>query len=109
MSDVVVESTDSVSDNPAISHEEYLELVAMRQAVLELKAQKADVLEFVTVAQQYAAQLQGANERLNVLNESLNENTSALQQRMREIVGPHNVEGEFTISDSEPHYIIPNE
>lgn len=108
MSDVVVQSSDDVSDNPAISHEEYLELVAMRQAVLELKAQKSDVLEFVTVAQQYASQLQGANERLNLLNESLNENTTALQERMKEIVGPYNVQGEFTIADTEPHYIIPN-
>lgn len=108
MSDVVAESS-SVTDNPTISHEEYLELVAMRQAVLELKAQKSDVLEFVTVAQQYASQLQGANERLNLLNEALNENTTALQQRMREIVEPHNISGEFTITDTEPHYIVPNE
>ena len=64
--EVVVDALES-ADAPAISHEEYLELVAMRQSVLELKAQKADVLEFVNVAQQYAAQLQGAQERLNLL------------------------------------------
>jgi DNA anti-recombination protein RmuC len=103
----VVEVAAESVENPAVSHEEYLELVAMRQSVLELKAQKADILEFVNVAQQYAQQLQGAQERLNLLNEALNENTTALQDRMKEIIAPHNVQGEFTISDSEPHTIMP--
>ena len=104
---VVTEDVES-TDRPTITHEEYLELVAMRQSVLELKAQKADVLEFVNVAQQYAAQLQGAQERLNLLNEALNENTTALQDRMKEIIAPFNVQGEFTISDTEPHVIMPS-
>lgn len=104
----VVSGGDSVQDNPTVSHEEYLELVAMRQSILELKAQKSDVLEFVTVAQQYAAQLQAAQERLSLLNEALTENTSALQERMKEIVEPLNISGEFTIADTEPHYVIPN-
>jgi hypothetical protein len=106
------ESTDVTAvvseEQAAISHDEYLELVSMRQSILELKAQKSDVLEFVNVAQQYAAQLQQAQERLNVLNDALNENTSALQDRMKEIVEPLGVSGEFTIADSEPHYIIAN-
>jgi two-component sensor histidine kinase len=104
--------SDSVTtvdeDVPVISHEEYLELVSMRQSVLELKAQKADVLEFVTVAQQYVSQLQAAQERLNMLNEALTENTTALQDRMKEIVEPFNIQGEFTISDTEPHQILVN-
>lgn len=94
-------------EQPAISHDEYLELVSMRQSLLELKAQKADVLEFVNVAQQYAAQLQQAQERLNLLNESLNENTVALQERMKELIEPMGVSGEFSINDTEPHYIVP--
>ena len=106
------ESTDVSAvvseDQPAISHDEYLELVSMRQSLLELKAQKSDVLEFVNVAQQYAAQLQQAQERLNVLNDALNENTTALQDRMKEIVEPLGVSGEFTITDTEPHYIVAN-
>jgi hypothetical protein len=106
------ESTDVTAvvseDQPAISHDEYLELVSMRQSILELKAQKSDVLEFVNVAQQYAAQLQQAQERLNVLNDALNENTTALQDRMKEIVEPLGVSGEFTITDTEPHYIVAN-
>ena len=106
------ESTDVTAvvseEQPAISHDEYLELVSMRQSILELKAQKSDVLEFVNVAQQYAAQLQQAQERLNVLNDALNENTTALQDRMKEIVEPLGVSGEFTIADSEPHYIVAN-
>ena len=111
--DETVEVTDGVladgeSDRPTVSHDEYLELVSMRQTVLELKAQKADVLEFVNVAQQYAAQLQQAQERLNVLNDALNENTTALQDRMKEIVEPLGVSGEFTITDTEPHYIVAN-
>jgi ABC-type transporter Mla subunit MlaD len=80
----------------------------MRQSILELKAQKSDVLEFVNVAQQYAAQLQQAQERLNVLNDALNENTTSLQDRMKEIVEPLGVSGEFTITDTEPHYIVAN-
>jgi hypothetical protein len=96
-------------DQPTVSHEEYLELVSMRQSILELKAQKADVLEFVTVAQQYASQLQQAQERLNVINEAVNENTNALQERMKEIIEPLGVSGEFSISDTEPHYILPAE
>jgi FtsZ-binding cell division protein ZapB len=76
--------------------------------LLELKAQKADVLEFVNVAQQYASQLQQAQQQLNALNEALNENSSALQERMREIVTPLGIAGEFTIVDSEPHFIVPN-
>ncbi len=106
------ESTDVTAvvseEQPAISHDEYLELVSMRQSILELKAQKSDVLEFVNVAQQYAAQLQQAQERLNVLNDALNENTTALQDRMKEIVEPLGVSGEFTITDTEPHYIVAN-
>ena len=106
------ESTDVSAvvseEQPAISHDEYLELVSMRQSILELKAQKSDVLEFVNVAQQYAAQLQQAQERLSVLNDALNENTTALQDRMKEIVEPLGVSGEFTITDTEPHYIVAN-
>ena len=104
------ESTDVTAvvseEQPSISHDEYLELVSMRQSILELKAQKSDVLEFVNVAQQYAAQLQQAQERLNVLNDALNENTVSLQERMKEIVEPLGVSGEFTITDTEPHYIV---
>ncbi len=106
------ESTDVTAvvseEQPAISHDEYLELVSMRQSLLELKAQKSDVLEFVNVAQQYASQLQQAQQQLNALNEALNENSSALQERMREIVTPLGIAGEFTIVDTEPHYIVPN-
>ena len=96
-------------DQPTVSHEEYLELVSMRQSILELKAQKADVLEFVNVAQQYASQLQQAQERLNVINEAVSENTNALQERMKEIIEPLGVSGEFSISDTEPHFILPAE
>ncbi len=103
--DTVVEVSE---EQPAITHDEYLELVSMRQSLLELKAQKADVLEFVNVAQQYASQLQQAQQQLNALNEALNENSSALQERMREIVTPLGITGEFTIVDSEPHFIVPN-
>lgn len=106
------ESTDVTAvvseEQPAISHEEYLELVSLRQSILELKAQKSDVLEFVNVAQQYASQLQQAQQQLATLNEALNENTSALQGRMKEIVEPLGVSGEFTITDTDPHFIIPN-
>jgi hypothetical protein len=76
--------------------------------LLELKAQKSDVLEFVNVAQQYAAQLQQAQQQLNAINEALNENGTALQDRMKEIVEPLGVSGEFTITDTEPHFIVPN-
>ena len=106
------ESTDVTAvvseEQPAITHEEYLELVSMRQSLLELKAQKADVLEFVNVAQQYAAQLQQAQQQLTALNEALNENSVALQDRMKEIVSPLGIAGEFTITDTEPHYIVSN-
>jgi hypothetical protein len=106
MSDVTtVDVVDA--DAPAISHDEYLELVTMRQSILELKAQKSDVLEFVNVAQQYASQLQGANERLSLINDAITENSEALQDRMKEIVEPFSVSGEFSISDTEPHYIVP--
>jgi hypothetical protein len=80
----------------------------MRQSLLELKAQKSDVLEFVNVAQQYAAQLQQAQQQLNAINEALTENGTALQDRMKEIVEPLGVSGEFTITDTEPHFIVPN-
>jgi hypothetical protein len=107
--DESTEVTAVVSEEqPAISHDEYLELVSMRQSILELKAQKSDVLEFVNVAQQYAAQLQQAQERLNVINEALNENNTSLQDRMKQIVEPLGVSGEFTITDTEPHYIVAN-
>jgi hypothetical protein len=104
----VVEEVAVDTESPAISHEEYLELVAMRQSVLELKAQKSDVLEFLNVAQQYVSQFQGAQERLNLLNDALNENTTALQDRMKEIIAPYNITGEFTIADTEPHMILAN-
>ena len=109
MDENAVDSEVEVSEEqPSITHEEYLELVSMRQSLLELKAQKSDVLEFVNVAQQYAAQLQQAQQQLNAINEALNENTSALQERMKEIVTPLGVSGEFTITDTEPHFIVPN-
>ena len=94
-----------VTNSPTINHDEYLELVSMRQSILELKANKSEVLEFVMVAQQYASQLQAAQERLNLLNDAINENTSALQDRMRSIVEPLGVVGEFTIADTEPHFV----
>ena len=97
-----------VTNSPTINHDEYLELVSMRQSILELKANKSEVLEFVMVAQQYANQLQQAQERLNLINEALNENNTALQDRMKEIVEPLGVSGEFTITDTEPHYVVSN-
>lgn len=103
--EVVEVVEDVVSDQPTVSHEEYLELVSMRQSVLELKAQKSEVLEFVMVAQQYASQLQAAQERLNLLNDAITENTNALQERMRSVVEPLGVAGEFTIADTEPHFV----
>ena len=107
MDENAVDSEVEVSEEqPTITHEEYLELVSMRQSLLELKAQKSDVLEFVNVAQQYASQLQQAQQQLNAINEALNENSTALQDRMKEIVTPLGVTGEFTITDSEPHYIV---
>lgn len=107
MDENAVDSEVEVSEEqPSITHEEYLELVSMRQSLLELKAQKSDVLEFVNVAQQYASQLQQAQQQLNAINEALNENSTALQDRMKEIVTPLGVTGEFTITDSEPHYIV---
>lgn len=115
-SSAVVENVTDESNDLVVAHEDYLELVSMRQSVLELKAQKADVLEFlnqaqmiVAQAQQVAPQLQGAQERVQMLNEALQENTNALQDRMKEIVAPYNITGEFTISDTEPHYIIQND
>lgn len=105
----------TVDDAPTVAHEDYLELVSMRQSILELKAQKSDVLEFlnqaqqiVAQAQQVAPQLQGAQERVNLLNEALKENTEALQERMKELVEPHGISGEFTVTDTEPHYILKN-
>ena len=107
MDENAVDSEVEVSEEqPSITHEEYLELVSMRQSLLELKAQKSDVLEFVNVAQQYASQLQQAQQQLNAINEALNENSTALQDRMKEIVTPLGVTGEFTITDSEPHFIV---
>ena len=107
MDENAVDSEVEVSEEqPSITHEEYLELVSMRQSLLELKAQKSDVLEFVNVAQQYASQLQQAQQQLNAINEALNENSTALQDRMKEIVTPLGVTGEFTITDSEHHYTV---
>jgi hypothetical protein len=106
MSDV---TTVEEMDAPAVSHDDYLELVSMRQSVLELKAQKSDVLEYVTQAQQYLSQMQSAQERLNTLNEAINENSSALQERMKEIIEPLGISGEFSIADTDPHYILPAE
>jgi len=109
MDENTVDTDVEVSEEqPSITHEEYLELVSMRQQLLELKAQKSDVLEFVNVAQQYASQLQQAQQQLNAINEALNENSTALQDRMKEIVTPLGITGEFTITDSEPHYIVSN-
>ena len=104
---VVATGADS-SDQPTVTHDQYLELVSMRQSVLELKAQKSEVLEFVMVAQQYASQLQAAQERLNLLNDAINENTTALQDQMRSVVEPLGISGEFTITDTEPHYVVSN-
>jgi len=110
------DDTTVVEDAPQISHEDYLELVSMRQSILELKAQKSDVLEFlnqaqqiVAQAQQVAPQLQPAQERVNLLNEALGENTQALQERMKELVEPFGISGEFTVSDTEPHLILKND
>ena len=113
VNDVVAEVEEvatevDITDNPTISHDEYLELVSMRQSILELKANKSEVLECVMVAQQYAQQLQAAQERLGVLNEALTENTNALQERMRELIEPLGVAGEFSITDTEPHYVVPS-
>lgn len=107
--EVVVDEVETDENRPTISHDEYLELVSMRQTVLELKAQKADVLEFVNVAQQYLQRMQQAQEQLNALNEAVNENANALQERMKEMIEPLGITGEFTIADTEPHYIIPAE
>ena len=53
--------------------------------------------------------MQQAQEQLNALNEAVNENANALQERMKEMIEPLGITGEFTIADTEPHYILPSE
>lgn len=98
--------TNEENSHPQISHEEYLELVSMRQQVVELKASKSDVQEFLMAAEQYLQQLPQAREQLQTLNNQINDINSVLQNRFQEIIAPFGISGEFTISDTEPHYIV---
>ena len=98
--------SDGASEaRPQISPEEYKELVGLRQKTLELKAQKSDVQDFVIVADHYAQQLPAAREQLQTLANQINETMGALQARLKDLVEPHGVTGEFSIADTEPHYI----
>lgn len=98
--------TNEENSHPQISHEEYLELVSMRQQVVELKASKSDVQEFLMTADQYLQQLPQAREQLQTINNQINDVNSVLQNRFQEIITPLGISGEFTISDTEPHFIV---
>jgi hypothetical protein len=103
--EVVSDGAAQEESRPQISPEEYKELIGLRQKTLELKAQKSDVQDFVIVAQQYSSQLPAAQEQLQALVNQINETASELQSRLKELAEPHGISGEFSISDTEPHYI----
>lgn len=96
----------AADEQPVVSHEVYEELMGMRNQIVELKAQKSDVQDFVIIAQQYQQQLPQAQEQLQNLVTEINERAAALQNRFREVVEPFGITGEFSISETEPHYVI---
>ena len=80
---------------PTITPEEYREIILMRQQVLEIKAQKSDLQDYLSAVQ---ARLSEANEKITSITESL-------QSKVSDIAKQHGITGEFSISETEPHTI----
>lgn len=89
---------------PAITPEEYKELVVARQEIIEMKAQKSEIYDFIANGEQ---QLAAARAQLAEADGKIAKKNEELTNRMKEIIGPFEIEGDFSISDTEPHYITP--
>jgi hypothetical protein len=92
-------------DYSSVTPEEYKELVVTRSAIIELKAQKSDVYDFIVDAE---AQIANAKLQLAECESKINEKNQELQSRLLDIVKDRGIEGDFSISETEPHYIIPS-
>jgi ribosomal protein L11 methylase PrmA len=93
--------------DPSISHDDYLMLVSKRQVVLELKAQKADLMEWLQSAEEYLRQYEEAKSRKADLDGDILRAQDDLQESFKSVIEPLGVAGEFSITDTEPHYVKP--
>lgn len=91
--------------DPQISHDDYLMLVAKRQVVLELKAQKSDVLDWLMSFEENLKQYEQAKDRKATLENDILKAQDDLQESFKSVIEPLGVEGEFSITDTEPHYV----
>ena len=96
---------ENTQDYSSVSPEEYKELVSARSAIIELKAQKSDVYDFIVSAED---QIAAAKKQLVEFEEKINEKNQELQGKLIDIVKQRGIEGDFSISETEPHYIIPS-
>jgi DNA repair exonuclease SbcCD ATPase subunit len=94
------------TEKPSISNEDYQELINIRQAIIEGKAQKSDLQDWLAVAENYASKFEEAKKQYEQIVAAINDNAKLMEKRVKEIViDPFKIEGEFTISETEPHYI----
>lgn len=93
--------------DPQISHDDYLMLVAKRQVVLELKAQKSDILDWLMSFEENLKQYEQAKERKATLENDIMKAQDDLQESFKTVIEPLGVDGEFSITDTEPHYVRP--
>lgn len=91
--------------DPQILHDDYLMLVAKRQVVLELKAQKSDILDWLISFEENLKQYEQAKERKANLENDIMKAQDDLQESFKLVIEPLGVEGEFSIADTEPHYV----
>jgi hypothetical protein len=91
-------------DQPAITHEEYLELMTIRNTELNLKASAYDVQAEIAALRKM---LDSANARLETLNGDIATASNALTERFKAIVAGYGFDGSVsvTVVDTTPHYI----
>ena len=89
-------------DRPVISHEDYLDLVAKRQVVLEKKSRKSDLQDY---RDSLVKQMEEVDATLETIKDEIAADNTALQDRFAEVIQPLGITGEFSISDTEPHYV----
>ena len=97
---------DELENNkPALTHEEYLEVVTLKNNVINFRSQGYNLLKQQNAYEKELKNIASALEKIEV---EVEKNDKGFVEKMREYTAKHglaNSEVNIAVSDSEPHYI----
>lgn len=93
---------------PTLSHEQYLEVVSLKNTVINLRSQGYN---FMKQKEAYEKELKNLEEVLKNVDFEVEKNDTAFVSKMREYTEKHGFANTIAVADTEPHYIteVPSE